>query len=64
MIRWAKLNLKEKKLKEAVDRLKEADRQLKILRKSNNSDNEKIKYYEQVKIKQQQIIKNIKKYLS
>lgn len=58
------MNLKEKKLKEAVDRLKEADRQLKILRKSNNSDNEKIKYYEQVKIKQQQIIKNIKKYLS
>lgn len=58
------MNLKEKKLKEAVNRLKDADNQLKKLRKNNNSDNEKIKYYEQVKIKQQQIIKNIKKYLS
>ena len=55
--------LKNRKQIEAINNLKKCDRILKILRNSNipNKD-EQIAFYERKKVKQEQILRNLKRY--
>lgn len=55
--------MKNRKQIEAVNNLKKCDRILKILRNSNipNKD-EQIAFYERKKVKQEQILRNLKRY--